>query len=552
MKPKIKSILENSFYQLLAVYTVLVLLASLNLFWKYTLHFEIFAVILAILGIVILSKPTETPQNNKSHNLKSFYKLVLTPEQALDTEPLLPQSKLWGITINKLPKIVHYILFTLAILLILLFRVIPYLGNSIPLGYDAGIYKSGIEQFKLNGFNADNWVKSGMSPLFLYIMLPLSFIFSSEFILTYLFILACLFLGMSIYYFAKEYFNEKIALISILLYAVSIIQFKVFALMYYKNIIALSLLLLSLIFYKKENRALFIIFSVLTAAMHLPTFYIFFLAYVALCIKEYKKWKTNLMNIIIILFASALFYIGFYKQAVLPLIMPVAQSFIQPGTASGTFLSFFQYQFSTLAYLPFAILGFFSLVKSRKFDMIFFLTLITGIIVYFQFFFFNRFIIHLDIFLIILASVGFYILIQNKKKLGVIILIIMLFSASFVALNEARTAKPIISKEQFNLIQEFQNVEQNASVLVLSSEYSPYILAYSNRKTIAPGLFDENKWTKEQWQSFWKTQDKEETKELMSVYNKPIYLFAGNKEFNNPCFSVYLEENSNKILKYTC
>ena len=34
----------------------------------------------------------------------------------------------------------------LAFLIILTPKVIPYLGNSIPLGYDAGIYKYGIEQ----------------------------------------------------------------------------------------------------------------------------------------------------------------------------------------------------------------------------------------------------------------------------------------------------------------------------------------------------------------------------------------------------------------------
>ena len=33
----------------------------------------------------------------------------------------------------------------LAFLIILIPKVIPYLGNSIPLGYDAGIYKYGIE-----------------------------------------------------------------------------------------------------------------------------------------------------------------------------------------------------------------------------------------------------------------------------------------------------------------------------------------------------------------------------------------------------------------------
>ena len=59
MKQTIKSIMQSAFYQLLIVYAILVLLISLNLFWKYTLHFEIFASVLAILGISIISSATQ-------------------------------------------------------------------------------------------------------------------------------------------------------------------------------------------------------------------------------------------------------------------------------------------------------------------------------------------------------------------------------------------------------------------------------------------------------------------------------------------------------------
>ena len=47
-------IFENTFYNLLVIYIILVVLISLNLFWKYTLHFEIFALILGILGITLV------------------------------------------------------------------------------------------------------------------------------------------------------------------------------------------------------------------------------------------------------------------------------------------------------------------------------------------------------------------------------------------------------------------------------------------------------------------------------------------------------------------
>ena len=49
----------------------------------------------------------------------------------------------------------------LAFLLILATRIIPYLSNQIPLGYDAGIYKYGIEHSL-----TEEWTKSTFTPIF--------------------------------------------------------------------------------------------------------------------------------------------------------------------------------------------------------------------------------------------------------------------------------------------------------------------------------------------------------------------------------------------------
>ena len=148
---KIKTTAENTFYQLIVVYTFLVILISLNLFWKYTLHFEIFALILGILGITLIWKMDEVKVQSQS----------------------------------EINNKIHYSLIGLAIFLILLFRIIPYINNPIPLGYDAGIYKYGIETFSKYGFSSPNWVLGAFSPLFLYFMTLVSWFLSSQFILTY-------------------------------------------------------------------------------------------------------------------------------------------------------------------------------------------------------------------------------------------------------------------------------------------------------------------------------------------------------------------------------
>ena len=544
MNPQIKEISTSTFYMLIVIYTALILLTSLNILSRFTLHFEIFALILAILGIFAINNPKSTINNSRLTNNINKFNWVSKASQFFKSQYF------------------HFTLLILAIIFILVLRIIPYLNNSIPLGYDTGLYKYGIE----HGLqNMDKWIlQGGMEPGFLYLMSFFKLFLSSQFILTYLFIIFCLFLGLAIYFFTKEYFGDLEAVIAVLIYAVSIIQFKVFELMYYKNIMALSLMLFSFYFLKKADklkfRVLFIAFAVMVGTIHRPTFYILGLSYFLYAfISPYKEkkynfnlLKNNILNGIIILALTSLFYLGKFMPAITSMFSPVLSSLINPGESPGTFISFFSYQFLTLAYLPFAILGFFVLAKRRQFNILFFWTLINAVIVYFQLFFFNRFIIHLDIALIILASVSFAMLIKEKKKLGIVLLIVLLFSAGIMNLNYSLNSKPLISQTQLDLIQQLSQTEQNSWVMSISSQYSPWLQGYSGRKVIAPGLFDYNLWTEAQWQEFWTTQDKNETISLMSVYNKPIYLFIGNKPFNNPCFSIYKEQDNNKIMKYIC
>ncbi len=526
-----KEILKNSFYQLLVVYAVLIALISFNLFWKYTYHFEIFALIIAILGIFIISRD----------NLRT--KKVIN---------------------NK----IHYFLIILALLLIITLRVIPYLDNSIPLGYDTGIYKYGIE----HGLqNYDNWIlRGGLEPGFLYLMKPFTWIFNSQFILTYFLIGFCVMLGIGIYLVTKEYFNKEAALISLLIYSLSLIQFKTFWYMYYKNIIGLSLALFSIYFLKRYKDAgnkkfiwLFVILGGLLGSIHRPTFYIFGLSYFFYVVfgfikeRDYRILKQNITNGILILLIAGVFYLGKFSQAVFVVLPWVAEGFLQPGQSPGTFINFFTYQFSTLTYLPFAILGLFFLIKKRYFNILFFWALITALIVYFQFFFFNRFIIHLDIMLIILSGAGFSIIIENKKKIGYLILIIMIFSSGFLAFNDSFNSKPLISANELETIKYFQNTESNSYAMSTSSIYSTWILGYSGRKTIAPGLFDYDTHTEDEWIVFWTTEDISKIKTFMNAYEKPLYIFIGQKQNNNldkfrECFEIIYELDNNKIYKYTC
>ena len=524
-----KNILKNSFWQILFIYSLLVLAMSIGFLWKYSLQMSLFAFIIAFLGLFVLKPDKE-------------------------------------IKIN--PKI-HYFLFSLAVLFIILLRVIPYIGNSVPLGYDVGIYKYGIE-YGLK--NLDNWIlQGGMEPGFLYLMEAFKLFFSTDFILEWLFIAFCVLLGSSIYFVSKESFSKETGLIAILIYAVSLIQFKTFWYMYYKNMIGLILALFSIYFLEKskDNKHLIWLFTLLggfLGAVHSPTFYIFGLSYLLYTFASpykyksynFKELKSNIFYGVLILLITSFFYLGKFREAILVIIAPVLQSFVQTGESPGTFINFFTYQYSTLAYLPLGILGFLTLIKNKKFNMLFFWALITAIIVYFKFFFFNRFIIHLDVALIILAAYGLITLLKSNKKLSVVILSLLLISGGYQIYQESINSKPLINDEELSLIQSLSLTEQNAFVMSTDSYYSPWVLGYSNRRTIAPGLFDYDTHNYEEWYQFWTTNDTNYTNQFLSVYPKPLYLFIGEyqrmnmEKFNNECFYLINQQNQSYIYKYLC
>ena len=426
-----KSILKNSFWQLLVVYVVAVILISVNLIWKYSYHFEVFALILAVLGLFLVKK----------------------------------QEK---VKINKL-------LLILPIILILLIRIIPFVTNQIPLGYDPGIYKYAFESSR-----TDEWISSAFPPgIYAFTDILYSIGLTTNQIMIPFFIFLGLLLGLMIYITAKKFFNEDTAILSTLIYSVSIIQFKIFTYFYFKNMLALILILLSLYLLKSNKRLLFILTAAFLGGIHRPTFLLFALICIGYTILNYKNLKNNILSGIAVIVLTLPFYIGHFKELILQNITPL----ITANIAAGTFINLLTYQFSTLIYLPFALLGFLYLIKNKRFNLLVLWFLINGVIVYFRKIFHNRFLIHMDIAIIILAGYGLYMLMQSKKRLGIAIAVLLLASAFYINLNDSLKAKPLITLEELDMIKSLGNTEENSYVMATSSYYSPWVLGYSGRKT---------------------------------------------------------------------
>ncbi len=526
----ISKIANSTFYQLLVIYVAIIALVALGFFWKYSLNIHIFAIVLVIIGCFIAFK------ENGGKELK-------------------------------VKRSIFIILFSISFLVILLARELPVLQFSMPLGYDTGIYRYIIEHGLNNG---DQWIYTSAEPGFLFIMSVFHKIFSADVILTGGLILSCIVLGFAIFFAVKTYANKSTALIALLIYAISVIQFKTYAFSYYKNIIGMSLILFSIILIKKSEEKpayswLLVLCAGVLGTIHRPSFFIFGISYFFYAFispwKENKYDKKTLIKNILIGTAILIFfitpYLGKFQAEITGLIHPVASSFAQPGESPGTFINFFTYQFSILPYLPFAIIGLGYFIRKKEFNMLVIWAAINLIFVYFQFFFFNRLIIFLDLALIILSAVGISVLLSKRSKIAIILTVVLLFSAFVLMAKEVQQTTPLISQQDLTAIKQFGKTESNAFAMTTSSIYSPWLQGYSERKVIAPGLFDYNKDNYAQWQEFWKASTKEEITSFLNDYQKPLYIFVGEKQkdqFANitGCFDIFYQDGNSKIYKYGC
>jgi len=501
-----------------------------------------------------------------------------------------------------------------ALIIIFVSRIVPFLGFEAPLGYDTGIYKKSIENFaralpNLPAFSKGAWDLSQPWGLFLSTNLLSLIGLSSNQILYGYYILLNLLLGLSIYVVVKKFFNQNAAILAIFIFALSLTQFQTYWMMYYKNIAGLFLMLIA--FYLLAQKSWLVVpVAGFLGGLHQPTFLIFGLAMLINneSLSEFKRTiVTNLMRInannmrmknyksfvdlselcannmrmkglrirgilasiregfvryyhlitgIGILAVAFSLYIH-NPQAIFQFLSPNLEELVKtfgPGAAGGTFFDFTLYRQIVTFYLPFALLGLIYLIQKRQFNYLFFYFIFNFAIVYFGFIFHKRFIIHLDIITIILAGVGgSYILVRLWPSLtGKVAITILLIGAGYILTIVVLNKKPLINQEELAEIKSLAYIaKEDEYVMATDSYYSPWVYGYSERKTIAPGLFEHNKWNLAEWNAFWRSKDATLYYILLDKYPSPIYIFVGDRQIQLDFTGIAgFERISKRIWKY--
>ncbi len=525
MRKKIAKVIDLSYLQLALIFIILVLLRELEILSP-PFNYELFAYTLPLLAIPALL----AARSSQARSLK-----------------------------GALPILLAAFLFALSV------RLFPHTHSTVPLGYDPGLYKHTMELYasalpQIPEADLAGWVKE-MMPQGLPVLSDTLHVVAGadalEF-MNFLFPFLGAFLVFPVFVVTRGLFGQRAGLVAAVLYAVSYTQFDVFTMFYFKNVLGLMFLLFSIYALEKKRYGLMAVMFAALGIFHRPEFLLFALILIPYFILHRRKG---------IVFAAlgaaaliALFWIPRWEAnwAVLSGTIETAITNIETGEAlgGGTFFDFATYRAVSLAYLPFTLIGAMYLALRRDWNSIFFYFVISSIIVLFQLFFFKRFIIPLDIAFVILAAVGIECTLLRRggmvKVAAVIIVLLLIAVAGMPTVDGTRSAKPLITEQQLEAVQWIaENTEEDAYILATSYD-APWVLGWSQRRVIAPGLFEWSAHGEKEWAEFLKAGDLETAERFLDAYQPPIYIYhsqnQGNylnlRKFQNPLFQEAYREGA--------
>ncbi len=417
-----------------------------------------------------------------------------------------------------------YVAFALALLL----RAIPYFTNTVPLGYDPGLHVYAAE----HPFGED-WLQEAYPLPFVLFSGAAQWLFGSAFSVSWLFVIlsaACVF-GVS--YCLLRIADKDVAAVGSLLFVVSIAQFETFWYNYYKNVFGILALLLAIVHLPRMHKFdwKLILFGTLVSIAHNPALFLFGLSYFFFMVVARRCTWAALANGAAILGLFVLLNIDRVQAYILPQLYWSAKGL--GGGGAGTFFDSYTYLLYMLPFIPFAITGY--LRHWKKYELSIPATLALFVVL-FGLFFHNRFIIYLDLFVILFAALGIVDVIRARERFAWVLGI--LFAISFVVITvHALHSKPLLSQEEFERISSFDDVlPANATVLSTDKFYSPWLKGYVHRTVVAPGLFGSSD-TEEDWIAFVSA----ERTTFLKDKPRPLYVFVGEQQpqydFTDDCFT---------------
>lgn len=459
----------------------------------------------------------------------------------------------------------------LAVLLVIASRLFMFIKfHSTPLGYDTGFYWQYFDLITRNGTSAKfittgNLVYVPWFPLFFLGLKAVGTIHLLH-VFHQLLLLGALYLLINALVPKKTEALAATALVFII-FALSVNQFLAYWWMFYKVSAALPFLLAATaLFIRRSPLALPL--AALGAAIHLPTalpfgfgLFIFVVWQIGRSLIMKEPLDKKLVYSTILSGVAALILIIILKGRTdvesMIIFFKKYQGLVSRAPsweitqASGNFLPSSITILNALPYVPFGLIGLLSPLwkrgqKSDAAQLLPAIALGAGILSFSPFLYQNRYLIVLDISLIILAAPIVAIFIQRVVRAHYGKSIIALFSLGALISNLLIIGhqQPQIYKneiEELKAIRRFAYPKDYA--MATSGWYTPWVFAYFNfTHTIAPGWLTWDKWSMSMWQEFWTGKNQQRRLELLELYgNHDIYVFFGARQILHESLKEFLE-----------
>ncbi len=414
-------------------------------------------------------------------------------------------------------------------ILYLLFHIWPIVRfGYIGFGYDTGIYRHYITGY------FERLGDETITPFgFANFSNPLMLLGDSvDTIMFVWYLLIAIGVFWAFYLVAREFFNKQSAVFAVFLFTISATQFAFYWWYYYRNYLALFFLLITFLLIKRKSwLAVFTLLGI--GIIHPLTLAPLSLAMLFYAVFDHANRKFILLSGIIS--GLVLIFVNWQELSLyleqLSGNFGLAKNFVAAGRPefTGSFITPIIFLSAILAYLPYGLLGLWQNFRKQILLTSFFGANLLLIIIGFAFY--RRFLVFLDLMLILFAAGYFSGVIQSvrtqkwgKQVVAIFVIVLLAIQVWLVVIRQ-----PLISNNDFAAINNLNNLAEDY-VLAIDSAYAPWLYGFTNKKIIAPGMLDYDLWSRDDWGRFWFTDDNQERVGLLKKYGEqPIYIFVGDR-----------------------
>lgn len=516
-------------------------------------------IILFSIGIALLKPPMLQHWQVIIHLVYSYYIYIVISSRSTEdpggrTVPKVDRTK-------SVHPFVRYLLYT-SLALVLITRILPFVrfGGS-PLGYDTGFYRQYISSANYISYtNGAGYVPAyplaitlHWNPLHLLAGIPADTLLPAEYILLQLLLVIALY-GTARAIAPREY-SIGAATSTVFLFSVSVVQFFGYWGMYFKQQLGMVFFFTTLALFLRASPLAFFT-MIMGAAIHPATFFPLGVAFVAFLMmrlaQSFRSRRRPSNDVLLMLAAGTLGLLIFFER-----IYYQIRSFNLSGwlytsleaakipEATGLFISSDLFRLAIIALVPFSIYGIITMIlpfsqkqveepgSTRYHDILLWLIATLALLTWFPFMHQQRFFMHYDLMLILLAAVPFWQFIRalQKDSAGATLVGGLCLALIVNIVHVTWLQQPQVYADELADIKKIPQIaEPNAYAMTIDSLYTPWVYSYTNSMpSIVPGYLYWDRWNLAQWHEFWKGQSNARRHELLHRYEAPLYIFIGRK-----------------------